>query len=53
MPWRDEALVLFGESARDLARHFIQVDFFCFLKHSLSLSLFIKFFLFSDGINAK
>ena len=24
MPWRDEALVIFGESARDLARHFIQ-----------------------------
>ena len=24
MPWRDEALVMFGESARDLARHFIQ-----------------------------
>jgi hypothetical protein len=24
MPWRDEALVVFGESARDLARHFIQ-----------------------------
>jgi phospholipase D1/2 len=24
MPWRDEALVTFGESARDLARHFIQ-----------------------------
>lgn len=24
MPWRDEALVFFGESARDLARHFIQ-----------------------------
>ena len=24
MPWRDEALVMFGECARDLARHFIQ-----------------------------
>jgi phospholipase D1/2 len=24
MPWRDQALVCFGESARDLARHFIQ-----------------------------
>jgi phosphatidylserine/phosphatidylglycerophosphate/cardiolipin synthase-like enzyme len=24
MPWRDEALVIFGESARDCARHFIQ-----------------------------
>ena len=24
MPWRDEAFVLFGESARDLARHFVQ-----------------------------
>jgi phospholipase D1/2 len=24
MPWRDEALVIFGDSARDLARHFIQ-----------------------------
>ena len=24
MPWRDEALVMFGEAARDLARHFIQ-----------------------------
>lgn len=24
MPWRDEAIVVFGESARDLARHFIQ-----------------------------
>lgn len=24
MPWRDEALVVFGESARDVARHFIQ-----------------------------
>ena len=24
MPWRDEALVIFGKSARDLARHFIQ-----------------------------
>ena len=24
MPWRDEGLVVFGESARDLARHFIQ-----------------------------
>jgi len=23
MPWRDEALCVFGESARDLARHFI------------------------------
>ena len=24
MPWRDQGLVVFGESARDLARHFIQ-----------------------------
>jgi len=24
MPWRDEGLVVFGDSARDLARHFIQ-----------------------------
>ena len=24
MPWRDEAFVLFGKSASDLARHFIQ-----------------------------
>ena len=24
MPWRDEGVVVFGESARDLARHFIQ-----------------------------
>jgi len=24
MPWRDEAMVVFGDSARDLARHFIQ-----------------------------
>ena len=24
MPWRDEAFVVFGHSARDLARHFIQ-----------------------------
>ena len=24
MPWRDEARVMFGEAARDLARHFIQ-----------------------------
>ena len=24
MPWRDEALMVCGESARDLARHFIQ-----------------------------
>ena len=24
MPWRDEGLVVFGEAARDLARHFIQ-----------------------------
>lgn len=24
MPWRDQALVVIGESARDLARHFIQ-----------------------------
>ena len=23
MPWRDQALVMYGESARDLARHFI------------------------------
>lgn len=36
MPWHDEALVVFGESARDVARHFIQrwnihkVRLFCF-----------------------
>lgn len=24
MPWRDEAMCIFGESARDIARHFIQ-----------------------------
>ena len=24
MPWRDQGLAVFGESARDLARHFIQ-----------------------------
>ena len=24
MPWRDEGMIVFGESARDLARHFIQ-----------------------------
>ena len=24
MPWRDQGIVLFGESARDVARHFIQ-----------------------------
>ena len=24
MPWRDQGVVIFGESARDLARHFIQ-----------------------------
>lgn len=24
MPWRDQALVVIGHSARDLARHFIQ-----------------------------
>ena len=24
MPWRDQGMVVFGESARDLARHFIQ-----------------------------
>jgi len=24
MPWHDEALVVFGETARDVARHFIQ-----------------------------
>jgi phospholipase D1/2 len=24
MPWHDEALVVFGQAARDVARHFIQ-----------------------------
>ncbi|CAF1378114.1 unnamed protein product [Rotaria sordida] len=24
MPWHDEALVVFGQTARDVARHFIQ-----------------------------
>ena len=24
MPWHDEALVVFGQVARDVARHFIQ-----------------------------
>ena len=24
MPWRDEALFIYGEAARDVARHFIQ-----------------------------
>lgn len=24
MPWRDEAAIVIGQSARDLARHFIQ-----------------------------
>jgi phosphatidylserine/phosphatidylglycerophosphate/cardiolipin synthase-like enzyme len=24
MPWHDEALVVFGKAARDVARHFIQ-----------------------------
>jgi phospholipase D1/2 len=24
MPWHDEALVVFGRTARDVARHFIQ-----------------------------
>lgn len=24
MPWHDEALVVFGKTARDVARHFIQ-----------------------------
>ena len=24
MPWRDQGLVIYGESARDLSRHFIQ-----------------------------
>jgi phospholipase D1/2 len=24
MPWHDEGLVVFGQAARDVARHFIQ-----------------------------
>jgi phosphatidylserine/phosphatidylglycerophosphate/cardiolipin synthase-like enzyme len=44
MPWRDEALVVFGNSARDLARHFIERWNFCKVKRAFSLknSFYLK-----------
>jgi phosphatidylserine/phosphatidylglycerophosphate/cardiolipin synthase-like enzyme len=38
MPWRDEGLVVFGDSARDLARHFIQRWNQCKVFYSLFLN---------------
>ena len=32
MPWRDEALVMIGEAARDVGRHFIQRWNYCKVK---------------------
>jgi hypothetical protein len=41
MPWRDEALVVFGMAARDLARHFIQRWNHCKVKDILSIKIFL------------
>ena len=38
MPWRDQGCVLFGHSARDLARHFIQRWNQCKVNYTSSLA---------------